>query len=257
MAQPAPAAQAAQPAQPAPLFDDTLAPGAAVGSRTPISESDNLTNLIYNRYNTLHRSVDGRAFMPLLADAGAYHAAHTTPGPGSAFMREPMHFDKRNYIQCNIDLRNFADAAITTQYPQSHPAKKLLQKVLSYWTSANSLKQLERFADTRQPTLHRVPTPDGTNLHRNARSVPPAQYVDELYFEHYLRRLWIRHLHLPGLMAANTGREYSLRSLYNCGRAVGFFRISYLISHHELSLALEQRLSYRHKSFLRASYFFK
>lgn len=102
--------------------------------------------------------------MPLLADARAYHAAHTTPGPGSAFMREPMHFDRRNYIQCNIDLRNFADAAITTQYPRSHPAKNLLQEVLSYWTSANSLKQLERFADMRQPTLHRVPTPDGTNF---------------------------------------------------------------------------------------------
>ena len=138
-----------------------------------------------------------------------------------------MHFDTRNNIHGNADLRKLAEFGVTIDFPPSHPATKPFETVLSYLTSANSLKQLERFADERQPYLCRQPWPDGSNLTQDfCTANPPAPYHPDLEIEYKFRRLWIRHLHFPDLHAANIGREESIRQLYTCGRLVGFSWIS-------------------------------
>ena len=211
-------------------LDDTLAPGAPDG-RSPISDTTRLLSWFRTHYDLLND--DYSSSDPIVLDAKAFIRTldkPTNPGPGSAFMKGPMHFDSRNHIRCNTDLENLANGVVAAQTPENHPAKALLEKVLSYWTSANSLKQLERFADIRQPYLDRLPLPDGMNLHH--RGCTPAQYSEVILMEYSFRRLWIRHLHFPGLLAANLGRQKSFDQLYKCARVVCFSWIPHLISFH-------------------------
>jgi hypothetical protein len=112
------------------------------------------------------------------------HIEAQVNAPTSRIMKGPMYWNGRTTIRCNEHLKHLAEAS--SSIAPDHAAIKILEKVLSFWTSANSLKQLERFADERQPGLLQKPLPDGSNLF-DSRVNPDRS--DDLYNEWFLRRL--------------------------------------------------------------------
>lgn len=106
----------------------------------------------------------------------------------------------------------------------SPEAKKAAEKVISYWTSANSLKQLNRFVDARQPGLLEIPTPDGSNIPDNVVNDPKESLLSEWMF----RRIFVRCLHLPGLWFTGeipTERFKTFGVLYGIARCLLEFEL--------------------------------
>jgi hypothetical protein len=129
-----------------------------------------------------------------------------------------MHWHPETVICRHGDLSALREAASKTSLsPAIH---KNAEKVLSLWTSANSLKQLHRFADARQPSLLEPPLPDGSNIGGDAAQ---GDYKDSLRHEWMFRRALVRHFHLPGLFS--TGEKpaeavVSFSRLYGIGRCL-------------------------------------
>lgn len=106
----------------------------------------------------------------------------------------------------------------------SPEAKNAAEKVLSYWTSANSLKQVNRFIDARQPCLFEIPIADGSNIPENAVDDPKESLLSEWMF----RRIFVRCLHLPGLWFTGevpTERVKTFGWLYGIARCLLEFEL--------------------------------
>ena len=88
----------------------------------------------------------------------------------------------------------------------------MAEKVISYWTSANSLKQLHRFIDSRHPVLRQVPLPDGSNISDASSRDSRAS----LQYEWAFRRAFIRFLHLPGYGSLERDLGNGTKHLINC-----------------------------------------
>jgi hypothetical protein len=129
-----------------------------------------------------------------------------------------MHWHPESVIHAGTGITEFRDAALKADPGPLVIA--LAEKVLSLWTSANSLRQLHRFIDARQPALLQVPLPDGSNI---GGHTTPNDPFGSLQDEWNFRRAFIRHLHLPGLWAPGEkpdSRAVSFSRLYGLSRAL-------------------------------------
>jgi len=142
-----------------------------------------------------------------------YAHADNNGNPSQPIAGGAEHFHSGNFIQCSESLKGLIKSVNEAEFGNDDVTVTALKTVLGYWSSANALKQLERFADWRQPALEERPLPDGSNM---------KGVHDLLIHEWQFRRLWIRYLHFPGILMAknNDKRVVSLRNLYEIGRAV-------------------------------------
>lgn len=130
----------------------------------------------------------------------------------------PMHWHPKSVIRAGTGITEFRDAALNANPGPLVIA--LAEKVISLWTSANSLRQLHRFIDVRQPALLEFPLPDGSNIRGDAT---PNDPLGLLHDEWKFRRAFIRHLHLPGLWVPGDrthSRALSFSRLYGISRAL-------------------------------------
>lgn len=128
-----------------------------------------------------------------------------------------MYSHPNTTIRADTDLDTLRQAIIEHPLPPTASANTNanVEKVISYWTSANSLKQLHRFADSRQPNLLQVPLPDGSNIPSDSSLDPKSSLPDEWQF----RRSLIRFLHLPGLWySGGPDRVFTIGHLYGISR---------------------------------------
>lgn len=118
----------------------------------------------------------------------------------------PMHWHPRTIIAAGRDLNVLRDAAKT--HPPPPTAASAAEKVISYLTSANSLKLLHRFVDSRQPNLLQVPLPDGSNIIDHSTGDDDNSLLHEWMF----CRIFVRFLHLPGIWFSGKIPEERLRA---------------------------------------------
>ena len=128
-----------------------------------------------------------------------------------------MHWHPRTVIRTAMDILEIREATRNTM--PGPTTLDMANKVISYWTSANSLKQLHRFTDSRHPVLPQIPLPDGSNIGNISSSDPGASLQDEWAF----RRAFVRFLHLPGLWFSGERpweRHEAFTQLYGIGRCL-------------------------------------
>jgi hypothetical protein len=133
-----------------------------------------------------------------------------------------MHWHPETIIQTDTDIVRVQEAASDSSLAPS--TLKMVEKVISYWTSANSLKQLHRFTDSRHPSLIQVPLPDGSNIRDASSRDPRGSLQDEWAF----RRAFIRLLHLPGLWFSgevSIERYQAFTHLYGIARCLLEFEL--------------------------------
>ncbi|CZR52381.1 uncharacterized protein PAC_02258 [Phialocephala subalpina] len=120
---------------------------------------------------------------------------------GSKILVDRMHTHPDGYVR-NADATFIAaleqylgNLAVNDQGRQN------VEKLLSYWYGANSLKRLDRFLDHRQPPLAALPAFTGWNV-----GGPPANPTrsPDIHWDWQFRRLLIRCLHFPGLTQLDT-----------------------------------------------------
>lgn len=138
------------------------------------------------------------------------------PNDTADFLSPPMHWHPEAVIRIDNyeDMKKAHEAALA--YNTDPIVSRKAGKVLAYWTSANTLKLLHRFAHERQPDLFHIPLPDGSNIGVLAGGMA-------LQYEWMLRRAWIRHLHLPGVLQGGSlyaDRMAQLGSIYAIGRVL-------------------------------------
>lgn len=134
-----------------------------------------------------------------------------------------MHWHPRTIVHAGSSLNALREAAIDS--PPIPTVFRSAEKVISYWTSANSLKQLHRFTDSRQPDLFQIPLPDGSNL---PDSASPDDVRSSLREEWMLRRAFVRLLHLPGIWFSgekSSERLKAFANLYGVGRCLLEFEL--------------------------------
>lgn len=129
----------------------------------------------------------------------------------------PMHWHPRTPIRTKRNMARLREAALGSSV--SAAVRKDAEKVSSYWTSANSLRQVHRFTDTRQPPLYQNPLPDGSNISLHSG----YDHHSTLYEDWRYRRTLVRLLHLPGIwFSGDNPRERfnALGDLYGFGRCL-------------------------------------
>ncbi|KAL5318879.1 hypothetical protein ACEPPN_013947 [Leptodophora sp. 'Broadleaf-Isolate-01'] len=121
--------------------------------------------------------------------------------PKSKILRDPVLQDPLHDIKCSDNLCEvikYIETAVNAKaYPTDHPIQANLESLFALWTSACSLKQLDRFLSRDQPPLNATPLLDGDNL--DEASVNPFQH-NGFDFEQMLQKFTIRALHLPGVL---------------------------------------------------------
>jgi hypothetical protein len=212
-------------------FDDTRDPlHPNTHQFTPLTAVRALRSAAFTSNDIRHG--DGRSNAEIVEDMkhpGTWDWSNDT-FTTSQIMKGPPHFHSGNFIQGSDQLKHLAEAGykmLQNLHPRSSEAR-LLGPVLGLWESANSLKQLERFNDTRQPRLSARPLPDG----RNVRVVAGDE---EVVLEWMFRRLLVKILHFPGIHAANSQRAAAIdQDLYFVARAVR--------QNHQVNLSKAQTL---------------
>ncbi|KAF8858039.1 hypothetical protein BDZ45DRAFT_802887 [Acephala macrosclerotiorum] len=127
--------------------------------------------------------------------------SNSTIQAGSKILVDRLHTHPDGYLR-NADIALIAGLE---QYLKNlalnDPGRGNVEKLLSYWYGANSLKRLDRFLDRRQPPLAALPAFTGMDM----RGPPdnPGQ-SPEVFLEWQFRRLLIRCLHFPGLAQIDT-----------------------------------------------------
>ncbi|PVH78457.1 hypothetical protein DL98DRAFT_573191 [Cadophora sp. DSE1049] len=119
--------------------------------------------------------------------------------PKSTVLQGPMLQDpKFHAIKCTRRLKNVIEhietAISTGNFPANSPIKPKLESIFALWTSACSLKQIDRYLSLDQAPLNSTPLEDGSNLSQ-ASVNPSGQITFEM--EYLLRKLTIAFLHLP------------------------------------------------------------
>jgi hypothetical protein len=142
---------------------------------------------------------------------------------GSKIMKGALHIHPNSIIQCSpelVRLMEIVENAVKTA-PRDHPSIRKGEKLLSYWTSANSLKQIHRWLCHRQPSLYEDPRTDGTNL----RGFTNPPMYRGFHDEYVLRKQLIRALHYRGMtiigkdgIVINYDRIWDLVIMYSIGR---------------------------------------
>jgi hypothetical protein len=146
----------------------------------------------------------------------------------------PLHWHPETVVnQCKHVVRKLFE--IAKDMPKKPVLYRNADKLVSIWMSANSLKQLNRFVDVRQPSLLVPPLPDGSNLYHGAVADDPKRSP---YFEWKFRRGFIRHLHLPGIW---TYQEKPDERFISYGR---LYAIGRCLLEHEMKRC--QPLDYKH-----------
>ena len=138
-------------------------------------------------------------------------------------------------IKCSgrlkIVIKHIETSLNTGNFPDDSPVKPKLEAILTLWTSACSLKQIDRYLSLDQAQLNAPPLEDGINL-RDASVNPSRQKSFEM--ERLLRKLTIAFLHLPGILELpydpsnpqippqgfTNKRLIALRKLYNAARVL-------------------------------------
>ncbi|PBP20954.1 hypothetical protein BUE80_DR008241 [Diplocarpon rosae] len=149
-------------------------------------------------------------------------------GKGSKMLHGPMLMDTRQEIagsQVLVDVMEHLEAASQSMDGDSR-LKPRVDKLLSYWTGACSLKQLDRFCDKAYPPFTEYPDANGANF--SDPTVNPYG-ASSLFKERNLRAMVIRLLHYRGLSfpdatksagAIDSRRLLNLVQLYLCARGL-------------------------------------
>ncbi|KAJ5040911.1 uncharacterized protein L3040_005470 [Drepanopeziza brunnea f. sp. 'multigermtubi'] len=155
----------------------------------PQGDVANIVNDIKTQYQAMKWSEDKRRDLIPLYD-----------GKGSKMLSGSMLFDPKQEITGSdtlIGLIAHLKASSALLADDDSLLKPRIDKILDYWTSACSLKQLDRFLNRGQPQFLGAPSPNGMNL--DTLAVNPSG-VPHFSYEHQLRRSTVRLLHYPGLL---------------------------------------------------------
>jgi hypothetical protein len=182
-------------------------------ARAAISSGTYYTDILYNdilQYTLRYYSTNGlinSTICAILNDMAHYDGillsqeSRPLPYPtvsASRFSQSAMHTHPDTVVRCNRDLHDLQKAI--SIIPEDHLAKGKFEKVLSYWTSANSLKLLDRFISQGHCPLR--DDPNHKTFYNNLPSDHHVSYTPDWTLRHdfYLRRNLVRLLHYPGLI---------------------------------------------------------
>ncbi|KAI6715175.1 hypothetical protein JHW43_002293 [Diplocarpon mali] len=140
----------------------------------------------------------------------------------------PMVMDARQEISASqvlVDVMKHLEATSQSMNSENR-LKPRVDKLLSYWTGACSLKQLNRFCDKAYPPFTEYPDADGANLSDPTVNPQGASFPVK---ERNLRAMMIRLLHYRGLSfpdatkpagSIDSKRLVNLLQLYLCARGL-------------------------------------